>query len=686
MNPKKTRNLRFRYDDKKVIGEDDIRRVREATDLVVLVSENVVLKQRGREFWGCCPFHDERTPSFKVDSASGLYHCFGCGAGGDAYKFVMQTQNLEFIDAVRYLAQRANIVLQEDGTGLSQGKRARLLDICQKTAEFYHQQLMRVKNAGADAARAYLGARDLGGAVAKDWQLGYAPGRQALVHYLQSKGFKLDELLAANVAGKGQSGRVNDRFYERVMFPIFDLQGRAVAFGGRIIAQGEPKYINSSDTPLFHKRETLYAIDKAKSKITTTGIAIVVEGYTDTIAMHRAGFTNVVATLGTALTPEHLKLLNRFAKKVIYLFDGDEAGQRAATRASELITKDITPEAGKLRVELLVAVLPAGVDPADFLANNAAEASAQGEGGQQAMQQLLDGAQPLLKFAINRSLAGKQLATPEQRSVAIKDALQVLLPIRGSLLATDYLGELASLVGSDVDSVKGIFDSLPAPRQQTYAHAPAPVMSGAAAAQTTMSVTAAGGGGGVGGGGGTQATAQGAAQNAELALSKKEATLQADLLMLYIEEPQVRELLGKAFARIEWQGALYQQMAAALLAADTALATEQLYSLAVSSAEGAGQLMSAGLNLQYTGEVVNHAKLLMYLLREQQLLNVISQAKIAYKQAVDKDAASTAASVASANVSDTVSAANQLFRDIAALQTELKGVQEKLVRLPKSSR
>ncbi|GHT79513.1 hypothetical protein FACS1894104_4300 [Actinomycetota bacterium] len=591
--------------------------------MIQLVGESVVLKQRGREFWGCCPFHDEKTPSFKVDSSSQLYHCFGCGAGGDAYKFVMQTQNLEFIDAVRYLAGRSNIQIKEDSSGLSQGKRARLLDICQKTAEFYHQQLMRVKGTNTDVAREYLSTRDMGGNVAKDWQLGYAPGRSELVRHLQKLGFKADEMVEANVAAKGQGGggQLRDRFYERVMFPIYDLQGRAVAFGGRIIDKGEPKYINSSDTPLFHKRETLYAIDKAKSKITSTGTAIVVEGYTDTIAMHGAGFTNTVATLGTALTPQHLKLLNRFAKKVIYLFDGDEAGQRAAGRASELITKDITPEAGKFRAELTVAVLPAANDPADFLAS----------AGVEAMQRTIDGAVPLLKFAIGRSLAGKQLDTPEQRSAALSSALQVLLPIRGSILANDYLGELAQMLGADFDSVKAAFDGLQTPRQY-------------ATPRTTGDPT------------NTQTS------SADTAIPYKIATLQTDLLLLFIEEPEVRNLLSKAFEKIKWQGRLFQELAAALLQADKSLTKEQLYSVAIASSQGVDKLISGGLNLEYKGEVVNHARLLMYLLKEQQLQNQISQAKIAYKQ----------------------QATNQLFKEISDLQLELAQTQEKLASIPKT--
>ena len=321
------------------ISDEDIRRVREAIDLVSLVSERVVLKQKGRLFWGCCPFHNEKSPSFKIDPDSQLWHCFGCGKGGDVFGYVMESEHLEFPEAVRALADRAHIDIKEvGGRGVPRSQRERMMLACKEAEDFYHLQLMRSRDAGPASARAYLHGRGFGSGPSKGWHLGYAPGRGSLVAHLQKQGYTRDELVGANLAYVSKkNGRLVDRFYERVMFPIHDLQGRTIAFGGRVIGKGEPKYLNTSDTPIFSKSHNMFGIDRAKNAIVTAHQAIVVEGYTDVIALHEAGITNAVATLGTALTAQHVKLLSRFANTIVYLFDGDAAGQKAADRASEFI-------------------------------------------------------------------------------------------------------------------------------------------------------------------------------------------------------------------------------------------------------------------------------------------------------------------------------------------------------------
>jgi len=425
------------------ITDEDVARVRDATDLVSLIGERVVLRQKGRLFWGLCPFHGEKTPSFKVDPATQLWHCFGCGLGGDVFGFVMKVDNVEFPDAVRMLADRANIELQEEQGGVPRGHKERLFAVLEETAAFYHKTLTGSREPAAAAAREYLAARDFGSEVAKAWRLGFAPGRGELVRHLTSKGFSADELVDANVALKGDGGRLKDRFYERIMFPIADLQGRTIAFGGRIVSKGEPKYLNTNDTPVFHKSANLYAIDKAKGPITATGTAIVAEGYTDVIALHSAGFPATVAALGTALTRQHVKLLGRFAKRIVYLFDGDEAGLRAADRAVEFVDKDVTPEAGNSRVELAVAVLPQGLDPAEYVAREGADA----------LRAVVDGAEPLLRFAIDRRLARWDLDRPEERARALKEAVSVLAPIKESLLAADYANYIADRLFTDVGIV-----------------------------------------------------------------------------------------------------------------------------------------------------------------------------------------------------------------------------------------
>ena len=438
------------------ISEEDINKVREATDIVALFGERVPLRQRGRDFWCCCPFHNEKTPSCKIDPSTQLWHCFGCGEGGDVFGFVMKSDDLSFPDAVRSLADRAHIDIQESGgKRMSQSRKARLREICAATDDFYHAQLMRGKSEEAAAARSYLGGRDLGGSVPKKWRLGFAPGRQTLVRHLSSLGFKPDEMIEANVAVQRDGGRLNDRFYNRVMFPINDPQGECIAFGGRVIGEGEPKYLNSQETPLFHKSNVLYGLDKAKKAMANTGVAVIVEGYTDVIALHENGIENAVATLGTALTIQHIRLISKHAsKRIVYLFDGDAAGQRAADRALGFINEDMTPEAGKSRIELCAVTLPDDLDPADFVAKRGAEE----------LNQLVDQAKPLVLYGIDRRLAAHDLASAEGRTRALTDALSVLAPIKTSLLAKDYAAQLASKLHMREQDVLDALAKTQAPR------------------------------------------------------------------------------------------------------------------------------------------------------------------------------------------------------------------------------
>lgn len=417
------------------ISEDDIAKVREASDLVSIFAERVPLKQRGRDFWCCCPFHNEKTPSCKIDPTTQLWHCFGCGEGGDVFKFIMKSDDVSFPDAVRALAQRANIEIQETGgSGVPNSRKARLREVCEEAASFFHMQLMRSKSTDAAQARSYLSGRGLGGSIPKDWNLGFAPGRGQLIRHLRSKGFSQQDMVEANVAAANASGQLRDRFFNRVMFPIRDAQGACIAFGGRVIGQGEPKYLNSQETPIFHKSQVLYGLDKAKDAMVSSGVAIIVEGYTDVIALHESGVRNAVATLGTALTKQHIRLIGRYAqKRIIYLFDGDEAGQRAADRALEFIDESMTPEAGSLRTDLQAVTLPDNLDPADFVAKH----------GGEALLELIEDAKPLVAYGLERRLARFDTGSAEGRALALAEALKVLAPIKSSLLAKDYAVQLA---------------------------------------------------------------------------------------------------------------------------------------------------------------------------------------------------------------------------------------------------
>lgn len=429
-----------------IISDEDIQKVREASDLVALINERSPVKQRGRDFWCCCPFHHEKTPSFKIDPVLQLWHCFGCGEGGDVFGFLMKIDDLAFPEAVRKLAERAHIDIADGdrASGAASSRKARLKAVCKQTAEFYHTQLMRNPGPGAAAARSYLAGRDLGGEIPKHWQLGFAPGKGQLVRHLSAQGFKAEEMTDANVGMKSRDGKLRDRFFDRIMFPINDAQGECIAFGGRIVGTGEPKYLNSQETPIFYKSQVLYGLDHAKAAMAATGVAVVVEGYTDVIALHEAGIGNAVATLGTALTLRHIRVLSRHAQhKIVYLFDGDEAGQRAADRALGFIDESMTPEAGRRKVELCAVTLPDNLDPADFVEARGAEA----------LQALIAAAQPLLKYGIERRLARYDLSGAEGRARALSDALMVLAPIKDSLLAKDYAVQIASRVRAREEDV-----------------------------------------------------------------------------------------------------------------------------------------------------------------------------------------------------------------------------------------
>lgn len=429
---------------------EDKQKVREATDLVALVGETVALRSRGNDFWGCCPFHHEKSPSFHVMPDRGFWKCFSCGRGGDCFTYVMERDHLEFPEAVRMLAERAGIDLPDEGPyerrSLSTSKKARLYEAVGAAADFYHLQLTRVRSAGADAARAYLGGRGFGSAVAERWDLGFAPGSGALVHHLTGLGFTARELVDANLAVRRDGGSCQDRFYNRVIFPIKDDRGRFVGLGGRVLDDAKPKYLNTSETPIFHKGSLLFAFDAAKSHITAQMEAVVMEGYTDVIASHEAGIKNAVAPLGTAFRPAHVKRLTRCLTaagervtrgRIICLFDGDEAGTKAAERALEYVS---LTTAG-----LYCVVLPDGKDPAEFL-----EAE-----GAQALRDLIARPQPLVRFVVDRHLDRFDVSTPEQRALALADVVQAMAPIRGTSLADEYVDYVAGRLLADASTVRG---------------------------------------------------------------------------------------------------------------------------------------------------------------------------------------------------------------------------------------
>ena len=576
------------------IDEEDIRRVREATDLVSLVGEHVILKQKGRLFWGCCPFHNEKTPSFKIDPSTQLWHCFGCGKGGDAFGYVMEQEKLEFPEAVRLLADRAHIEIKEtDGGGMPRGQRQRLMAACEAAEEFFHMQLMRSRDAGSSSARKYLGERGFGSKPSTDWNLGFAPGHGQMCRHLQEKGFSRQELVQANLAFVGDNGRMVDRFYNRVMFPVHDLQGRTIAFGGRVIGKGEPKYLNTSETPVFHKSSNMFGIDKAKSSIVSSGCAIVVEGYTDVIAMHEAGITNAVATLGTALTAQHVKLLSRFASTIVYLFDGDAAGQKAAMRASEFIDWSSAVESGRDPIDLKVTVLPDNMDPAEFV----------GAKGADAMREHVAQAQPLLKFSINRVLESYDLSKPQMKVKAMEESLRILYPIRNSVMATDYINIIADRLNLEYNVVSHALKELRPPAAARREEEQAPVQE--QYDKPYNSVT-------------TKIVQE----------SERYSKMEHELVSLLVSDTAIIGVLGKELLRVKWEDSRAEAMVDALVSHEGSMTPAQAYSVVMGACqEAAGLLASAMSDAEPGVESEMRAKLLVRNLLERDLERRIRQAK-----------------------------------------------------------
>jgi DNA primase len=346
-----------------LIPEPVLEQIRQNNDVVEVIGSYFPLKRAGANFRALCPFHKEKTPSFNVNPAKQIWHCFGCGEGGDVFKFVMKYENLDFIAAVRRLAERAGIKLEYEERDGEPGRdlKDQLLKLHEVAANFFHHNLM--KEPSAKIARDYLTKREITSETAKKWRLGYSPeGWDGLIKHAAAKKFTAETLAAGGLALERDRGDgYYDRFRGRLMFPICDEQGRAVGFSGRILtdAKDQPKYVNSPETPIFQKGRILFALDKAKRAILDEKYAIVCEGQVDTISCHEAGVENVVAPQGTALTEQHARILKRYAEEVVLMFDADAAGQNAIVRSAEPLW-----DAG---VVSRVAVLPPTHDPDSFV-------------------------------------------------------------------------------------------------------------------------------------------------------------------------------------------------------------------------------------------------------------------------------------------------------------------------------
>lgn len=546
--------------------------------MLQLVGETVELKRRGSDWWGCCPFHHEKSPSFHVNPTTGLWKCFGCGAGGDVFAYVMKRESLDFPDSIRYLAERAGIELSEERSGPRRGpRRTRVLDCLQEAEKYYNTQLMRGRGDGPAAGRRYLSGRGFGSDVCRRWGLGFAPGHGALTEHLRAQGFSRQELVSADLALEGQGGRLRDRFYDRVMFPIHDEQGRTIAFGGRVMTDAKPKYLNTKETAVFSKGKHLFAFDRAKDSMVATGTCIVCEGYTDVIAMHEAGFTNAVATLGTALTMDHVKLIERFARRrIVCMFDGDEAGQRAAERAVRYIDKT--------GVEMLCVVLPNNQDPMEFLRDHGADA----------LRPILEAAQPLMDFVFGKRLAGYDLSVPGRRVAALDDMAQVLAPLADSMLMDGYATQLADMLGFDVDRVRQVIRDKAAAarrkeaeRSRMEAQQPQPQSQSQwqGDRQAAAPQQAAQGGGGEG-----RALPAAALSTDE----RMQSVAERELLSMIATHPDVMRQHGDRIATFTWSDSRFEAMAWAMLATPAGTPPAEVVGAATDVVADAPRILAGG--------------------------------------------------------------------------------------------
>jgi len=423
------------------IRQEDVDAVRQRSDLVKVVAEHLQLKKAGADsVVGLCPFHPEKTPSLSVSPSKQVYYCFGCGEGGDLFRFLQKVENLSFTEAVERLAAQAGVSLRYEGESKADRRQAGRRQVLHKAvadAGLLYQQMLGVGREAAEA-RAYLADRGITGESLERFGVGFAPGYSDFLLRRLTTRYSAEILVTAGLVSKDADGNLRDRFRGRVMFPIHDVSGQAVGFGARLLAgskapQNAPKYVNSPESSLYHKGNLLYNLNRAKADITRTGRAILVEGYTDVIGLYQAGVHEALATCGTALGEEHLRLLSRFTERVVLAFDSDEAGARAADRAFQFHER--------YPVDVSVLILPQGQDPADFVLARGAEA-----GG--AFAEVLERSVPLVEYMVNRVLIGRELSSPEGQMAAVRAVIgDVLSKLEDPVLREKYAAMTADKVG-----------------------------------------------------------------------------------------------------------------------------------------------------------------------------------------------------------------------------------------------
>ncbi|MEJ1155556.1 DNA primase [Microbacterium marmarense] len=426
------------------ISQRDVDEVKARTDISEIIGERVALKSAGvGAMKGLCPFHDERSPSFNVRPQAGFYHCFGCGESGDVYSFLRKMDHLSFTEAVERLAGRVGLTLhyEDGGAAPEQSGRSRLYAANAAAAEFFRAQL---SSPDADTGRRFLGERGFDAGAAAHFGVGYAPqGWSSLHQAMRAKGFSDEELTNAGLVSQGQRG-VYDRFRGRLVWPIRDVTGQVIGFGARRLFDDDkgPKYLNTPETTIYHKAQVLYGLDLAKRDISRQHRVVVVEGYTDVMACHLAGITTAVATCGTAFGSDHISVLRRVmgddstAGEVVFTFDPDAAGQKAALRAFA--------DAKRFNAQTYVATGPEGLDPCDLRLQR----------GDAAVRSVIETKIPMVEFVIDQRIAGFDLASVEGRVGALRSAAPVVAELRDQLLQPEYVRVLARRLGLDTEDVR----------------------------------------------------------------------------------------------------------------------------------------------------------------------------------------------------------------------------------------
>ena len=431
------------------ISPRDIEEVKARVNIADVVGSYVALKPASAgSLKGLCPFHQEKSPSFNVRPLQGFYHCFGCGAGGDVYKFLQEMESLSFYEAVENLAGKVGYTLtyEAGAKGPDQGQKSRIYEANAAAAKYFQDQLMTDP---AIPGRDFLKSRGFDKAAAEMFGVGFAPkGWNNLTDHLKSIGFTEEELITASLSSKGERG-LYDKFRGRLIWPIRDTSNQVIGFGARKLFDDDqgPKYLNTSETPVYHKSAVLYGIDLAKKEISKSQKVVVVEGYTDVMACHLAGVTTAVATCGTAFGDEHIRILNRMLSanvdnpaEVIFTFDPDEAGQKAAMRAFA--------DADKFHANSFIAVGPDGLDPSDLRVQK----------GDEAVTLMIENKKPIYEFAIKQKMKNFNLDSVEGRVGAARASASVIATIRDSALRSVYIRELANWVNLDLSEVSALVD------------------------------------------------------------------------------------------------------------------------------------------------------------------------------------------------------------------------------------